>query len=122
MDLKKEIFLSNKIYYGKVTPQDWGGYDLGLFTKYGEPSVDLGGAFDDGTTSFVLSEKSKLVKTSFPHSELFDIVDLGITYEEGGKRAKLFVDTIETRFKAVLGDLRNLDSTSNQEDITIVVV
>lgn len=120
MDLKKEVFLSNKIYYGKLTPQDWGGYDVSLFAKYGEPSVNVGGDFSDGVTEFSLANSNKLVKTEFPYTQFFETLNIG--YEEAGKRAKLYVNIMEDKFKEVLGTLRSLDSTANQEILSIKVV
>lgn len=123
MDLVKEVYLSNQIYYAKLSPTEWGPYDLGLFGKYGEPSVDMGGNFTVISVGiYNLNQNNRLIKSQFPVVQPFDPTALGISYLEAGLRAKVFVDTNEQKISAAMGNLRSQDSTTNQEEIKITVI
>ncbi len=123
MDLIKQVYLSNKIYYAKLSTTGWGDYDNSLFNKYGEPTVDMGGDFIViGVGTYTLNQNLKLVKSQFPVTQAFSPTDLDISYLEAGLRAKVFVETNALKIADVMDTLRNQDLTTNQEEIKITVI
>jgi len=121
MDIRKQIYISGQTYIGKVSPTPSAQESI-LFLKYSEPEIEAGGEFDDGVTSFTLTEVQKAVHTGTPISSIFDTVSLAIDYTEAGLRAELFVDTIVDRIEAEMDYLRNVDTTTNTELDKIVVI
>jgi hypothetical protein len=93
-----------------------------LFSKYYEPTIEVGGAFTDGTTSFDITEQEKKVFTDSPIGQVFDTVSLGITYTEAGTRAKIFLDEIVDRIETEMDTLRAIDLSTNQELDSVVIV
>lgn len=113
MDIKKETYLSASKYIGKVTVTP-STYELTLLTKYTEPTIDVGGSFTDGTTSFTLTSDNRYMYTNNPFSQIFDPVSLGVTLYECGLRAVVFVNEITTRIQTELTTLRSSDSTNSE--------
>lgn len=113
MDLNKNIYLSNKTYYSKLTTSYFGGQDLKLIEAYGEPIVAVGGTITDGTTSFELTPDSRYIKTQSPIIAQFDTISLG--HVEAGKRALAFANVIEARITTLMDDMRALDLSTNSE-------
>lgn len=113
MDVRQTVYLNDNIYYGKVESICYtDSNDLTLFTKYGEPTIDVGGSFNDGTTSFTLTSETKKIYSYSPFIGTFDPVTLDVTLYECGLRATLFVNTIYARMLSAMTTLRNTDSTS----------
>lgn len=121
MDLKKEIYLNNKVYIAKLTTSDFGAYDQQLFVKYYEPTVEVGGEITDGTTTFSLTSEQKYVKSQSPISQSFSAVTIG-DYVEAGNRATAYVNVMETRITEAMNALRLLDTTTNSETNKTVVI
>ncbi len=115
MDLKKEVYLSQGRYYGKVSFSCWGDHDLSLFSKYGEPDVEVGDTITDGTTSFNLTVGSRQVKSGSPFTAIFDPVELGVAMVECGKRANAYVNVMTTRIDTAMNDLRDEDIADSLE-------
>jgi hypothetical protein len=117
MDYKKTVYLTANKYIGKVEYISSGDYDIGLFTKYAEPQINCGGTFD----GFTLDTDNKYIKTGSPFSKIFDPVTLGISLDECGERAQIYVDTIAGRIETEMDVLRLTDSTSLESIKTIVI-
>lgn len=120
MDIKKEIYLLDNKYYGKIstTPST---NESNLFLKYKEPTVAIGGTFTDGTTSFTLSDDSVYVHSNNPHTRTFDPLTLSVSLDECGKRATAFVNTMVTRIETVMDTLRGQDATTYEIIKTITI-
>lgn len=109
------VDLNNNTYISSVTTREWGTLDLRLFSRYGEPSVELGGNFNDGITSFVVSpDISKGIQTQSPFTIQFPTLDDPLA----GMKARLWISTIITRIQTVMQNLRNSDAT-NYKGLTI---
>lgn len=121
MDIRKQKTLSNKKYVAKISvvPSE---QEKSLFVKYSEPTIEIGGEMTDGNITFDLTEGTSKIWTDSPFGQNFDTVSLGIDYAEAGIRADIFLDTIQSRIKAVLDVLRDTDSTTNTELDKIIII
>lgn len=122
MDLKKQIVVENQSYVAKLYTECWGDYDLALFSKYYEPTVNLGGSFTTAYETFSVDNANYYVRSNSPISKIFSTLQLGISYEYAGARAKVWADTIGLRIGVVMNTLRTLDGTSNAETIEYSVI
>lgn len=121
MDIRKQKYIVSKAYVAKisVTPSE---QEKILFSKYSEPMLEVGGNMTDGTTSYDLTEYEKRIYTDSPFSQTFDTVTLGLTYEQAGVRADIFLSNVTSRMTDLMNTLRNTDSTSNSEFDKIIVI
>jgi hypothetical protein len=121
MDIRKQKYLQGQKYGVKITtkPSD---QEKKLFEKYYEPSINAGGEFTDGTTSFMITDIQKKIYTDTPINHFFDTVLLGIDYIQAGTRANIYINEIVNRITEVIIELRTLDQETNTEtDVTIVI-
>lgn len=114
MDLKRDVYPVSNSWFGKVTVTDIGKYDLSLFTKYAEPTIDVGGSFVDGTISYSLTSVTKRVYTDSPFAQEFSPTTLGISLKEAGDRATAFVTVLATRIETAMDAVRAIDGTSSE--------
>lgn len=121
MDLQKIVYLNGNVYVAKLVTSEFGAYDKALFTKYAEPTVQIGGTFVDGTTTFTLTTDTKQIMTQSPIIQQFSAITIG-DYVEAGKRANVYVNVMETRIREAMTNLRTLDSTTNLETNKTVVI
>lgn len=122
MDLKKQLILENKSYIAKLYTECWGNYDLTLFDKYYEPTVDIGGTFTTNYETFTVENANWYVRSNSPISKTFSTVQLGISYEYAGARARVWADEIGIRIGTAMNTLRALDGTTNVETIEYSVI
>ena len=114
MDIKKVVYPVSNSWFGKIEITDIGAYDLSLFTKYAEPTIDVGGSFVDGTTSYSLTSVTKRVYNDSPFAQEFNPTTLGVSLNEAGKRATAFVNVLATRIETAMDTVRAVDGTSSE--------
>lgn len=112
MDCKKEVYPSSNSWFGKVSTLSWGDRDIDLFSKYYEPTINVGGTISDGTVSFTLTSVTKKVKSDSPFGTEFNPTTLGISLAQAGERATAFVNVMVGRIETAMDSLRATDSTS----------
>jgi len=113
MDCRKDIYSSGDVWFGKVTTQEFGSYDLSLFIKYYQPSFDVGGSFTDGTTAFSLASVNKRIKDDSFFAQAFDPTAGGFSRSEANKRAIVWSNVIVDRIATAMDTLRAIDGTAN---------
>lgn len=111
MDTKREIYPSSNSWFGKVTTTA-SPVEIMLFTKYYEPTIDIGGTITDGTVSYNLTSVTKKVNLDSPFGQVFNPTTLNISLSDAGKEAQAFVNVITTRIETAMDTLRAIDSTS----------
>lgn len=120
MDILKEVYLNQGIYYGKVSSKEFTTNESLLLAKYNEPEINIGGTITDGTVSYTLTSETRKIKSQSPFTQVFDPTTLSISQLDAGKRAVAFVNVITGRVSTAMTTLRNIDSTTNQE-LTVTV-
>jgi hypothetical protein len=72
--------------------------------RFGEPTIDVGGEFDDGDAlTYTLAADDRKFPSQFPVKKIFSLEDYTTTTND---RAVLFRDTIRTRITDAITDLR----------------
>lgn len=72
--------------------------------NYGEPTVDVGGSFDDGAgLTYTLDDNDKSFPSQFPAKETFSTVDFP---SDASARADLWISTVKTRLTTAMQTLR----------------
>ena len=103
-------------YVVAISLEQWSDTDLKLMQAYGEPTIDVGGDFDDSTTSFSLDTNMVRLLRDFPISQRFDATEL----EDAEAQRDLYADTITDRIVSALAVLRARDTLVGSRTITTI--
>ena len=104
--------IENAVYVVSINTEDWSEQDRKLMAFYGEPSVDLGGTFDDyADVQYTLPTISVRIMSEMPGRECFDTRDDA----DAEARALLWAQTIADRITAEVTTLRTRTDTYTGE-------
>ena len=115
--MKIRIFstVSDDVYRITMYTEDWSQGDLKLMQLFGEPEIDLGGAFT-GPPSFSLPNRLVRIATGSPFSQSFDARD----FANADERAVVWDDAIQVKIQAAVTTLRALQDTFTGEEVVNV--
>lgn len=115
--MKVRIFkkVETAIWRVSIYTEEWSEADIQKMEKYGEPEIDLGGDFENGSET-VMHRDSRLVKvkTESPFTAAFDSRDEGINTEA---YANLWAAMIVARLDAAVTALRARTDTFTAETV-----
>lgn len=77
MNLRKYSTIENNVYIVRLVTEDWSETDKALMTRFGEPTVNLGGDFaiTEPYSEFHLDDNNVRVMSDSPFVQKFDIRD-----------------------------------------------
>lgn len=106
MDIKSTIRLTNNVYHAEIDLYELTLVEQDVINKFGEPTIDCGGSFDDqmGLT-FTLDTDERKFPSQFPCKKSWDRADYP---SDADDRAALWRDTIKTRIDTAVTALRAL--------------
>lgn len=118
MNIRQFSKLENGVYVITIVTEDWSERDRQLMTKYGEPSIDLGGSFYDDTpyVDFSLPENLVLIFSESPFTQRFDLRD----YPDAENMAITWKNEIVLRLSEAIATLRANDDTFTREEVLTV--
>jgi hypothetical protein len=94
--------------------------DKELMRKFGEPTINVGGTFDDTsypvTFTYTLPDKFILIRTDMPYTQSFDSKSPDFSTATQAK-ALLYEQTFVTRYQAAFVALRTLTDTFSGERV-----
>lgn len=89
-------------YIATMALTQWSSSDLELMAAYGEPIIDVGGAFENSPVEFELPENNVRLRRDFPIVQRFDAAD----NEDAEAHRDLWVEDVTDRISAALTTLR----------------
>lgn len=118
MNIRQFSKLENGVYKIAIHSEDWSELDRQLMTRYGEPTIDLGGSFylSDPYEEFTLSTDLVRIMTESPFVQSFDSRD----YDDAEARALAWKTEIVTRLTAAIETMRAQADTFTQEEVVTV--
>ena len=130
MQLEKTIRLVNNSYSAEVSLSDDGltGIEKDALAELGDLTIDLGGTFTGSTyagtygdlnsISYTLPTNQVSFPSQFPCKQVFSIAD----HSNAAQRAKLFVETIQTRINTARGTLITAYNATTYIGKTVVTI
>lgn len=113
-----EKYPKNRVFYVKITT-DLNETEDKLVCKYGDPEVQVGGTFTDGSFTFTLPEDIKKLKAGFKcFKQGFDGRELGVV--EAKNRGTLYETVMKERLNQTLLNLKAIgDDYTSHEKVTL---
>lgn len=111
--------LEGGIYQITIKTEDWSENDKLLMQRFGEPTIELGGAFTSDTVpylEFTLAAGSARIMSESPFTARFDYRD----NTDAEDRANLWKTEVTSRITDAVAELRaNEDAFTKEEVITV---
>ena len=119
--LRDEQIIDNNryIFLFSIDPKDVSEDDRQRMHKYGEPTVDFGGSFDNGSgLTFTLPSQIVKVVSGLPKKVVFDSTIAPWTGSTGAAALTLYRTTMISRVAAAFTALRAYTDTFTGEYVT----
>lgn len=117
MKIRSFKSLSNATYRVVIHTEDWSEGDRGLMLRFGEPAIDVGGEFSDGSdVVFELDVSLKRVLSNSPFSYVFDSRDS----VDAESHAEIWEAAIVARITAAVETLRLSTDDFTREAVTTI--
>jgi hypothetical protein len=100
------------VFQVSIHTEDWSEGDDELMASYGEPEIDLGGAFT-GPPAFTLPSNLTRIKSGSPFIGRFD----GSDHVDAEERADVWAAEVIVRLKAAIDTLRANSDTFTGETL-----
>jgi len=117
MRVKTVKTIIGDVYNVSIETGEWSQGDVDLMTRFGEPSLDLGGTFTTASlVDFSLAAELRKLKNESPFTQGFDVDDNADAEERANAWATEIASRIST---AVLALRANTDEFTGEAVVTI---